>query len=181
MLINLILAGGCLSHTAIAQTYRPKILSDSLKDGAPAQWAPGHPKTWGQETFHLRSATRNPEETFDVAISDDEKYIAITNGTHMQLTDVAKNATAATLLLPQLPETARTGHGNLRIRPTAQGGYLVLYGYAYATQSDFNIVEKTVHLRIGADLQPLGAAQTLEGRYSSVRILPPSHMTINSC
>lgn len=128
----------------------PKLKSDFQKANTTAQWAPGYPKVWGSEDFHLQFNEPEPDDVFRGVVTEDEKYLAMFNGSHVKFVDLDTNATMSIFKLGN----ARIAYGSgLTLRATAQGGYDVLTQGAENYSSNANTIYRQ---RVASDLQPVG-------------------------
>jgi len=96
----------------------PKFKADFKKGDTPAQWAKGYPKKWGSEDSRFQYSVPNPEDRFNAIVTEDEKYLAMFNGSHATFVDLESKATVSTFgLSSEFVEIGQT------IRVTPQGGY----------------------------------------------------------
>ncbi|KAL1604990.1 hypothetical protein SLS60_004533 [Paraconiothyrium brasiliense] len=140
----------------------PKTKSDFAKNNVTAKWAPGYPKEWGSEDFHYQLNTPDPDDNFNAVVTNDEKYLAVTNGSYVEFIDLDKNATASGFAF-QVPEKQLAI--GLTIRPATQGGYDVFTGvvsYKYDTP------KTTIRQRIGSDLKPVGQPIVYQGSIGAI-------------
>jgi WD40 repeat protein len=140
----------------------PKTKLDFAQNNVSAKWAPGYPKAWGSEDFSYQFNEPSPDDVFGSVVTEDEKYLALFNGSHVRFVDLDTNATASTFSL-RVPDgnVAQT----LALRPASKGGYDVFttgarYRYDYAAF--------TVRQYIGPDLQPVGPPITYEGGIGAI-------------
>lgn len=166
-LLNQMLAGAGVFQTVIAQADIPLIKTNLAKDGNPAQWAAGHPKVWGSEDFQMSLGVPSPEQDLDVVATEDEKFLVISNGTHVQFLDLDTNSTVALLYLPQEQWPQREGAmlgnnlyraGDLKVHTAAQGGYNVIFTLFDGREYDLYGSKHIHRLRVGANLQLLGSS-----------------------
>jgi WD40 repeat protein len=136
----------------------PKEKSDFMNDGIRAQWAYGYPKQWGSEDYHYQFSKPDPEDTFSLGPTSDEKYLAISNGTHVTLIDLEQNSTVSTLALA-MPD--RIAALTLMLRPTPEGGYDVFLSGSGGGKYD--IISATVRIGLSSELKPAGNASIYQG------------------
>jgi WD40 repeat protein len=163
MLVKLFLATGALLTPVAAQAMLTKPARDFSKGGVPAQWAPGHPKTWGSEDFRytLKTFSPSPSYAFEAAITSDDRYLVAVNSSHVEFTDLDKNfAIAATVDFGWKGDTP-SGPTGLTVLPAAQGGYHVLFSLlVYPKQS-------TVRLLFSPDLKLVEDAHIYTGEINA--------------
>jgi WD40 repeat protein len=128
------------------------------KDGVNAPWAAGYPKEWGSEDFHYQFNEPDPEDSFSSAITQDERYLVMGNGTHIRFIDLERNSTASTIALA-MPDRIRAL--TLMSRPIPQGGYDVLT--SGSSGGKYDVISATVRIRISSDLQPVGDPSIYQG------------------
>jgi len=171
---HLVLASAGLLQTASSLTLRttevlvnnivvPREKSDFTKDGVSAQWASGYPKEWGSEDYQYQFNEPDPEDTFTSAITPDEKYLAMSNGTHVTFVDLEKNSTAATLA-HTMPD--RILALSLMLRPAPQGGYDVFT--SGSSGGKYDVISATVRTRLSSDLKPIGDPSTYQGAVGDI-------------
>ncbi|CAI6332760.1 unnamed protein product [Periconia digitata] len=98
----------------------PKLKSDFAKNNVSAQWAPSYPKEWGSEDLQFQFNDPMPDEVFSGVLTDDGRYLAMLNGTHVRFLDIDLNTTVTTFSLG-LPANYAAQH--LVVRSTPEGGY----------------------------------------------------------
>lgn len=128
----------------------PNLKSDFKKGDAPAQWAPGYPKSWGHEDFHLQFNVPEPDDNFGGVVTEDEKYLAMFNGTHVTFVHLDSNSTISTFGFGAPPNVYLSGY---TIRSAPQGGYHVLAG---GGNSRYDYAIDIYKIFVGADLKPVG-------------------------
>ncbi|KAJ4290555.1 hypothetical protein N0V90_010772 [Kalmusia sp. IMI 367209] len=140
----------------------PKTKSDFAKNNVTAQWAPTYPKEWGSEDFSYQFSVPDPEDTFGAIVTDDEKYLTLFNGTHVEFIDLDKNATVSTFRL-QVPDGIMPL--DFSLRPTADGGYDV---FTSAAKYRYDNPTITVRTRISSDLKSVGEPITYQGGIGAI-------------
>ncbi|KAF2656934.1 YVTN repeat-like/Quino protein amine dehydrogenase [Lophiostoma macrostomum CBS 122681] len=173
--VGVILATACLLQAAgstvlpgfktvlVNNVLVPKTKSDFSKNNISAKWALGYPKERGAEDFHYSFGTPDPGDNFNAVVTDDEKYVTLFNGTHVQFIDVARNFSA--LLFP-FQSPANTFMSGLKVRPATQGGYDVLTGFN--SRSANSIPTMTLRQRLDINLQPIGTSIIYQGSISAI-------------
>ncbi|CAI6336171.1 unnamed protein product [Periconia digitata] len=140
----------------------PKLSSDFNKNNVSSQWAPGFPKEWGAEDFRLQFSEPDPEGTFSAAVSSDEKYLVMVNGTHVTFVDIDTKATATTLGW-ELPEGYMAS--DLTLRNVPQGGYDVLVNFI---RRQYDTPVRSARIRLSADFERVGSQVTYTGGFGAI-------------
>jgi hypothetical protein len=133
------------------------------KDGVSAQWAAGYPKEWGSVNNHYQFNEPDPEDSFASAITPDEKYLEMPNGTHVKFVDLEKNSTT-TIIALAMPERIRTW--TLMLRPAPQSGHVVLS--SGTSGGKYDVISATVRIRLPADLSPVGKHSVYPGEIGAI-------------
>lgn len=167
LLTSVILAVASLSSTASGKLSRlerqttperlvvPDFKSTFNKDGVPAKWAPGHPKAWSTaDASYQYNVTTSSNTDFNVAVTHDEKYVAIWDGYRVHFTDLDTKAKVAAIIF-NLPRISYSSNG-LSLRPVAIGGWDILVQQ----------MDRTLRQRVSASLQPVGTQNTFDGPFS---------------
>jgi hypothetical protein len=137
----------------------PKLKSDFKKGNATAQWAPGHPKSWGSEDYHVQFNDPLPETTFSATVTKDEKFLVMFNMTHARFLDMDSNTTVATIDMGIPPPPAGKGQ-SLMVVPVLQGGFDLI---AEVLNPTTFYVEGVYRTRVTADLKPVGTPDVFAG------------------
>jgi hypothetical protein len=135
----------------------PKLKSDFKKGNTSAQWAVGYPKKWGSEDFHFQFDVPEPDDIFRGVVTEDEKYLAMFNGSHARFVDLDQNATVSTLGLGIPEGSYATG---LWLRSIPQGGYHILTDVAPGKYDSPSMVSR---IRVSSDLRPTGEPTLFQG------------------
>ena len=79
--------------TGVASLSIPTITltSDFQKDNVSAAWAAGHPKQWGTEDARFEYPIALTNYYFAGTVSEDEKFIAMINGSHAKFVALVSN------------------------------------------------------------------------------------------
>jgi WD40 repeat protein len=148
----------------------PKFKTDFQKGNVSAQWAEGYPKQWGAEDSRFDFGGWQPELydfVFNGIVTEDEKYLAMINGTHATFVDLDSNATVSTFALsPGVKEA-----GNM-IRSLPQGGYEL-----WTSEPRIDGDSNTYQRRLTSELKPTGELSKYRGGF---RALQGSKMVANT-
>ena len=118
-----------VSHSLSSRTLAedgisvPRLKTDFKKGDTPAKWAEGYPKKWGSEDYRFQFNIPDPSDTFNAMLTEDEKYLAMFNGSHATFVDVNSKATISTFGL-----SSGFVEVGLAIRSIPQGGYEIFTG-----------------------------------------------------
>jgi len=138
----------------------PHITSDFKKDGAPAQWAQGYPKRWGSEEVHFQFNDPEPEKAFSAVVTEDEKYLAMLNGSHVKFIDLDTKAAVCTI---DIGAPRNLFLLDLVLLSTPQGGYDLLINGEKGASRYPRAIDDIFHRRLGPDLKPVGELVTYPG------------------
>ncbi|PVI01058.1 prolyl oligopeptidase [Periconia macrospinosa] len=162
--LNTICAFVGLIQAAAAQNLRyelvnsilvPKLKSDFAKNNVSAQWAPSYPKEWGSESFKYKFNEPVPNDIFAGAVTEDQKYLVMQNGTHIRFADLNTNSTVTTFHLGHPDTYILQG---LTVRSAPAGGYDVLVnGVRHLYESPSGVLYR----HVGADLKPTASKPTI--------------------
>jgi len=168
---HLLCAFASLLHLATAQDIQyelvntvviPKVKNDFAKNNVTAQWAASYPKEWGSEDFQYQFTDPDPNDIFSATVSDNEKYLAMFNGTHAKFIDLSTNSTISVLNMG-VPTTIVAY--SLTFRSSSHDQYDVLIN---GGRSKYDTPNTIIRWRLGSDLQPLGDSIIYEGGVGSI-------------
>lgn len=141
----------------------PKLKSDFANaKGVWASWDAGYPKEWGSEDFHHQFNEPDPEKYMYGVVTEDEKYLAMFNASHVRFIDLDANTTALTFNLGVPTGLIGTG---LTVRSVPGGGYDVLSSGAVGVYDDASV---TIRRRLSPDLKSIGDPTYYEGGIGSI-------------
>jgi WD40 repeat protein len=147
----------------VSNTPVPKEKSDFTKNNVSARWASGYPKEWGSEDYHYQFNEPDPEDNFSSGITSDEKYLAMSNGTHVTFIDLDANSTVSIITLAMPDGIAAL---TLMLRSAPQGGYDLFQ--AGSSGSKYDRISATVRIRLSSDLKPVGKPVVYQGEIGDI-------------
>lgn len=140
----------------------PKVKSDFTKDNVASQWAPGHPKEWGSEDFSYQFGEPDPEGAFGAAITDDERYLTLFNGSHVEFVDLNSNSTSL-IFKPEVTDGVILS--NFVVRNAADGGYDV---FTSTGRSIYDSPATTSRHHVSADLKKVNPPVVYQGAVGAI-------------
>ena len=151
----------------------PTLISDFKKDNVSAQWAPGHPLQWGTEEKLIEFPI--PLESYgslSAALSDDEKFLILTNETFIKVISVADGSLVSTPTFNASEQQIES----ILLRTAPDGGYdlLVSTQQSYSNFKNFQIRISKDGISTGEPVERLGEFTTFETWYSGTGASPLS-------
>jgi WD40 repeat protein len=135
------------------------LVSDFKKNNVSAMWADGYPKEWGTEDAKFEFPIPPSGYDFSGSVSDDEKFVVVTNTTFVKIVSVDSGATVSVTEL-----VAGSGAADKNYLMSASGGG---YNLFVSTHNYTNNGYNTVVIPYSADGKPSGEQTVLDGRFSS--------------
>lgn len=137
----------------------PKPRRDFSKNNVSAQWAPGYPKAWGSENFRLQEEAPDPQSDFWGAVTPNEKYVALLNGSHIKFLDVeTKHILPVTEMYPEGTRSQQTV-----LRPAPGGEHNIFLLASRLNDSSDHLYRH----RFSSSVIPTGDWSTYSGTFLS--------------
>ncbi|KAF1833488.1 WD40 repeat-like protein [Decorospora gaudefroyi] len=124
----------------------PHLTSDFNNGNTSAQLAQGYPQKWGSEELRFQFNDPQVQDVFSAVVTEDEKYLAMLNGSHVRFVDLDTKDVVSTI---DMGAPSDTRLPDLVLRATRQGGYDLLSNAGDIFQR-----------RLGPDLKPIGEVVT---------------------
>lgn len=132
---------------------------DFAKQGVGAHWASEYPKEWGSEDYHYQFNDPDPDGVFSSTITADEKYLAMSNGTHVTFVDLETRSTASVFALAMPDGNLISG---LMFHLAQHGGY-----HMFASGVPYEAI-KTLRMPLSSHLKPLEDSSIYSGRVGDI-------------